>query len=120
MALGCGRLFEGDAVQMWESLSKLKALNPDLTVCSGHEYTSENGQFAITIEPGNTALQSRILEITRKRSRNIPTVPSTLKEELETNPFLRPESAEIRDNLGMKNNTDAEVFAEIRKRKDKF
>jgi hydroxyacylglutathione hydrolase len=120
MALGCGRLFEGDAAQMWQSLSKLKALDPDATVCSGHEYTATNGQFAITIEPQNSALQSRILEITQKRSRNIPTVPSTLRQELETNPFLRPDSAEARHNLGMKNNTDAEVFAEIRKRKNNF
>ena len=120
MALGCGRLFEGDAAQMWESLSKLKALDPDASVCSGHEYTAENGRFAITIEPKNSALQSRILEITQKRSRNIPTVPSTLRQELETNPFLRPDSTEARYNLGMKTNTDAEVFAEIRRRKNNF
>ena len=120
MALGCGRLFEGDPDQMWGSLSKLATLDPDTIVCSGHEYTAANGRFAITIEPKNSALQNRIREIAKKRSRNIPTVPSTLREELETNPFLRPDSTEARHNLGMRNNTDAEVFAEIRRRKDNF
>ena len=120
MALGCGRLFEGDAAQMWDSLSKLKVLDPDAVVCSGHEYTAANGRFAITIEPDNIALQNRIADISAKRSKNIPTVPSTLRQELETNPFLRPNSAEARHKLGMENNTDAEVFAEIRRRKDNF
>ena len=120
MALGCGRLFEGTPIHMWENLSKLKDLDPNTTVCSGHEYTEANGRFAITIEPNNRALQNRIRDITEKRSRNIRTVPSTLREELETNPFLRPDSPEIRHTLGMKTNTDAEVFAEIRRRKDNF
>ena len=120
MALGCGRLFEGTPDQMWESLNKLKTLDPNTIVCSGHDYTEANGQFAITIEPNNSALQNRIKSLIKKRSSNICSIPSTLREELETNPFLRPQSPEIRYILGMTTNSDVEVFAEIRRRKDNF
>ena len=120
MALGCGRLFEGTPDQMWESLNKLKTLDPNTIVCSGHEYTEANGKFAITIEPNNSALQNRINSLIKKRSNNICSVPSTLREELETNPFLRAQSPEIRYILGMTTNSDVEVFAEIRRRKDNF
>ena len=120
MALGCGRLFEGSAQQMWESLSKLTTLDPDCLVCSGHEYTTTNANFALTIEPQNAALQDRVQRISDLRTKNQPTVPSTLHEELETNPFLRPKSADIRHNLSMQDASDAQVFAEIRSRKDKF
>ena len=120
MALGCGRLFEGSPPQMWESLSKLSALDPECIVCSGHEYTAANARFALTIEPQNTELQRRAQSISDRRAQNLPTVPSTLGEELSTNPFLRPDSLDIRNNLRMQNATDAQVFAEIRSRKDKF
>ncbi len=120
MALGCGRLFEGSPPQMWESLSKLIALDPECLVCSGHEYTAANARFALTIEPQNTELQRRVQSISDRRAQNLPTVPSTLGEELSTNPFLRPDSLDIRNNLRMQNATDAQVFAEIRSRKDKF
>ena len=120
MALGCGRLFEGSPPQMWESLSKLITLDPECLVCSGHEYTAANARFALTIEPQNTELQRRAQSISDRRAQNLPTVPSTLGEELSTNPFLRPDSLDIRNNLRMQNATDAQVFAEIRSRKDKF
>lgn len=120
MALGCGRLFEGSPPQMWESLTKLSALDPECLVCSGHEYTAANARFALTIEPQNTELQRRAQSISDRRAQNLPTVPSTLGEELSTNPFLRPDSLDIRNNLRMQNATDAQVFAEIRSRKDKF
>ena len=120
MALGCGRLFEGSPPQMWESLSKLSTLDPECIVCSGHEYTAANARFALTIEPQNTELQRRAQSISDKRAQNLPTVPSTLGEELSTNPFLRPDSLDIRNNLRMQNATEAQVFAEIRSRKDKF
>jgi hydroxyacylglutathione hydrolase len=120
MALGCGRLFEGSPPQMWENLSKLSALDPECLVCSGHEYTAANARFALTIEPQNTELQRRAQSISDRRAQNLPTVPSTLGEELSTNPFLRPDSLDIRNNLRMQNATDAQVFAEIRSRKDKF
>ena len=120
MALGCGRLFEGSPPQMWESLSKLIALDPECLVCSGHEYTAANARFALTIEPQNDELQRRAQFISDRRAQNLPTVPSTLGEELSTNPFLRTDSLDIRNNLRMQNATDAQVFAEIRSRKDKF
>ncbi|MCV2874264.1 hydroxyacylglutathione hydrolase [Defluviimonas sp. WL0050] len=120
MALGCGRLFEGTAAQMWDSLSRLAALPPDTLVCSGHEYTASNARFALTIEPGNSALISRSEAVTEARKKGEPTVPSTLAEELATNPFLRAGLPEVKAALGMAGASDAEVFAEIRSRKDRF
>lgn len=120
MALGCGRLFEGTPDQMWSSMQKLMALPADTTICSGHEYTASNAKFALTVDPDNAALISRSNDITAARAQGLPTVPSLLSTELATNPFLRPADPGIRATLGMQNATDAEVFAEIRKRKDRF
>lgn len=120
MALGCGRLFEGTPEQMWESLSKLAALPPQTQVCSGHEYTAANLAFALTIEPENPELQARGGRIAVARDRGRPTVPSTLSEELATNPFLRAGLADVKSGLNMSHEADSTVFAEIRKRKDSF
>lgn len=120
MALGCGRLFEGTAPQMWASLSKLAALPRDTLVCSGHEYTQANGKFAITVDPDNAALQQRIADIAEARAQGLPTVPSDLGLELDTNPFLRADDPGVQRNLGMEGADPAEVFAEIRRRKDDF
>lgn len=120
MALGCGRLFEGSAEQMWASLSKLAALPPATKVCSGHEYTASNAKFALTVDPDNEDLISRSKAITSARDAGEPTVPSTLALELATNPFLRASDPNIRALLGMKTASDIEVFAEIRARKDAF
>ncbi|MFC6639194.1 hydroxyacylglutathione hydrolase [Sulfitobacter sp. JBTF-M27] len=120
MALGCGRLFEGTAAQMWSSMQKLMALPADTTICSGHEYTASNAKFALTVDPENTALISRSNDIDAARKKGMPTVPSTLSTELATNPFLRPADPGIRAHLGMPTAPDADVFAEIRKRKDNF
>ena len=120
MALGCGRLFEGTAQQMWTSLSRLAALPSDTVVYSGHEYTASNAKFALTIDPHNTDLISRVHAITEARASGIPTVPSTLTLELATNPFLRAADSDIRNRLGMAGATDVEVFTEIRARKDAF
>jgi len=120
MALGCGRLFEGTPAQMWQSMQKLMKLPKDTTVCSGHEYTQSNAKFALTVDPNNDALISRSREIDQARKNGVPTVPSKLVTELETNPFLRPDDSGIRTQLGMENATDTEVFAEIRARKDSF
>lgn len=120
MALGCGRLFEGTAAQMWQSLSKLRALPDETVVCSGHEYTAANAKFAVTVDPDNPQLMSRQEAIVASRLENTPTVPSLLREEKQTNPFLRPDDPAIRAHLGMENADDTAVFAEIRARKDRF
>lgn len=120
MALGCGRLFEGTPEQMWRSLSKLAALPPDTIVCSGHEYTAANARFARTIEPDNAALAARSDRIDAARAAGRPTVPSTLADELATNPFLRAGLQEVKSAIDMTDAADVDVFAEIRRRKDSF
>ncbi len=120
MALGCGRLFEGTAGQMWASLSKLAALPPDTQVCSGHEYTASNAAFALTIEPRNAALAARAEAVRAARERGEATVPSLLSEERATNPFLRAGLQDVKDTLSMGGQDDVDVFAEIRRRKDAF
>ena len=120
MALGCGRLFEGTPAQMYGSLSKLAALPPETTVCSGHEYTATNAAFAKTIDPVNPRLSSRVSEITKARAAGMPTVPSTLAEELATNPFLRANDPTIAAGLGLTGASPVDVFTEIRARRDRF
>lgn len=119
-ALGCGRLFEGTPAQMWNSLQKLMALPDDTVVYFGHEYTQANARFAVTVDPDNAALKARAAEIDALRAKGIFTAPTTLGLEKATNPFLRPHDAGIRAHLRMDKASDAEVFAEIRKRKDNF
>lgn len=119
-AMGCGRLFEGTPEEMWRSLSKIRALPPETKIYCAHEYTQANGRFALTVEPGNAALRQRVERVDKLRWQNKPTVPSTLEEELATNPFLRPESDEIQRNLDLLGSKPVQVFAETRRRKDLF
>ena len=118
--LGCGRLFEGHAEEMWASLEKIRALPPTTRVYCAHEYTEANGRFALGIEPENEALQQRIKQIAERRGQGLPTIPALLADELATNPFLRPHSQAIRHRLGLNHAADWQVFAEIRHRKDSF
>ena len=119
-AMGCGRLFEGTPAMMWTSLSKLMRL-PDATrVYCGHEYTLNNGRFALTLEPENHDLADRMRAVEAARARSAPTIPSTIGLEKKTNPFLRPGSPEIRRSLNLASADDVAVFAEMRKRKDSF
>ena len=120
MALGCGRVFEGTKPQMWVSLQKLAALPSETIICSGHEYTAANAQFAITVDPGNQSLKSRIEDIGVARAAGQYAVPSSLALELDTNPFLRPEDPSIQAHLGMEGASASDVFTEIRTRKDNF
>lgn len=119
-AMGCGRLFEGSAEEMWTSLSKLMRLPDDVRVYCGHEYTEANGRFALTVEPRNPDLAARMDEVRKIRAKGLPTIPSTIGIEKKTNPFLRAGSAEIRKTLELEGARDVEVFAETRKRKDRF
>ncbi len=93
-AMGCGRLFEGSAADMFAAMAKLKALPPETLVCCAHEYTLSNARFAATVEPDNAALQARLASVEADRAADRPTVPFRLREELETNPFLRAETSE--------------------------
>ena len=119
-ALGCGRLFEGTAAQMWDSLQKLMAMPDDTTIYCAHEYTQANAAFALSVEPGNEALVARSAEIDRLRAAGTPTVPTTLKLEKDTNPFLRPMSQNLQETIGMVGGNLVDVFAETRRRKDNF
>lgn len=120
---GCGRLFEGTPAQMFASLGKLAALPGDTRVYCAHEYTEANLRFAAAVEPGNPALQQRIVEVAATRSRGAATVPSRLSEELETNPFLRahiPAVAAAAAKRGCHDDDPLSVFTAIREWKNSF
>lgn len=118
-AMGCGRVFEGNAEEMWRSLEKLAKLPPQTLIYCGHEYTLANAKFALTVEPENAALQARAKEVEAKRARGETTLPTRIDVELATNPFLRPQSSAIRKRLGMEKAPDWQVFGEVRERKNK-
>ncbi|MDR3531076.1 MAG: hydroxyacylglutathione hydrolase [Rhodopila sp.] len=105
-SLGCGRLIEGTAEEMFASLRKLAALPADTQVCCGHEYTESNARFALAVDPDNAALHAFVAKVEQLRSAGQPSVPSTLEDELKANPFLRA--------------PDAASFAALRAKKDKF
>jgi hydroxyacylglutathione hydrolase len=119
-SLGCGRLFEGTAAQMWQSLSKLRALPGATRVYCGHEYTQSNCRFALAIEPENPDLRERADEIARLRAAGEPTIPSTIDLENRTNPFLRADRPELQEPNGWAGQAPVEIFAELRRRKDSF
>jgi len=118
-AIGCGRVIEGNAQMMWQSLKKLMGLPKDTAVYCGHEYTQANARFALTIEPDNAALAKRAEEVDQLRAAGKATLPTTIGLELETNPFLRPHVAAIQRRLGMEGRPEWEVFGEIRERKNR-
>ena len=119
-ALGCGRLFEGTPEQMWASLSKIAAMPKATQLYCAHEYTEANARFAVTVDPANDRLKRRVDEIAAVRAKGLPTVPSTLADELETNPFLRAGDKDVQAAVGVAGGAPADVFAEIRRRKDSF
>lgn len=120
MTWGCGRVFEGTKPQMWDSLQKFKSLPRAMMLYTGHEYTESNGRFALTIEPDNESYHQRMAEVTALRAEGKPTVPSNLGVEMATNPFLRADHPKLQAALGMDGADPAEVFAEVRTRKDNF
>ncbi len=119
-SLGCGRLFEGTAETMWQSLTKLAQLPRETSIYCGHEYTEANARFALTIEPNNLDLEARAEEVSRLRAAGQMTLPTTIGQELATNPFLRADRRRLRTAIGMKDAPAEEVFAELRRRKDAF
>jgi hydroxyacylglutathione hydrolase len=119
-SIGCGRVIEGTPEQMWESLKKLRALPDDTKFYCGHEYTQSNIRFAVTIEPGNKQLAARAAAVERLLGKGAATLPATIGEEKAANPFLRADRPEVAAGIGMTGRTPAEVFAEIRARKNRF
>ncbi len=119
-SLGCGRMFEGTAPMMWASLDKLRRLPAETRVFCGHEYTAANARFAVSIDPDNQTLRRREREIAELRAQNRPTIPSTMGEERAANPFLRADDPTLAVAVGLPDGPPAEVFGEIRRRKDNF
>src|SRR5438034_11417301 len=118
-SIGCGRVFEGTYPMMWDSLLKLRALPDDFKLYCGHEYTAANVKFALTVEPDNAALKARAEEVKRLRAENKPTVPTLLGEEKKANVFLRADEPSVAASVRMKGRNAAEVFGELRERKNK-
>ncbi len=119
-SIGCGRVIEGTAEMMWQSLLKLRALPDDTRFYCGHEYTDANIRFAKTIEPNNTALAARATEVAGLLSAHKPTIPATIGAEKAENPFLRADLAEVAQAVGLAGSPAWKVFAEIRERKNRF
>lgn len=119
-SMGCGRIFDGNAAQMYTSVEKLRALPANTLFYCGHEYTTSNAEFAISVEPNNPDLIARIAEVKTLRSQNKPTLPTLLSAELKTNPFLRLDSPEIRQKLNLQSATNEAVFTKLRSLKDSF
>lgn len=121
---GCGRLFEGSPAQMLASLSSLATLPPSTQIYCAHEYTLNNLRFAQAVEPSNQDIQDKIKRCQELRKMGIPTVPSTIEEELATNPFLRSHQPTVlkaaKERADKSDMTDTEVFATIRAWKDCF
>ncbi|TMM50131.1 hydroxyacylglutathione hydrolase [Qipengyuania marisflavi] len=117
-ALGCGRMFEGQPQQFWDSLDRIRQLPADTALYCAHEYTQANAKFALHADPDNAELQRYASEIDAKRAQGEPTVPTDLGRELATNPFLRADTAVLRDRWG--GNNAAETFAALRAAKDNF
>lgn len=118
-AIGCGRVIEGNAQMMWNSLQKLMALPKETQIYCGHEYTQSNAKFALTIEPENAALAKRAKEVDQLRAAGKPTLPTNIGIELETNPFLRPGVPAIQQRLGLAGKPEWQIFGEIRERKNR-
>lgn len=119
-ALGCGRLFEGTAEEMWSSLSKIANWPGHTKLYCAHEYTQANAQFALSIDPEFPPLLERSAAIDTARRNGEPTVPMTVADELATSPFLRASDQSLAARLGMAGAAPVEVFAEVRRRKDNF
>ena len=117
---GCGRPIESNAKALWTSLQKLTALPDNTLVYPGHDYTEENYEFALTIEPENKTIQTSLADIRKKQRQKNPTVPSTIAREKQTNIFLRANTPEIKAAVNMQNAGDADVFVKLRKQKNLF
>jgi hydroxyacylglutathione hydrolase len=119
-SLGCGRIFEGDHKQMLNSLNKIKKLPKDTKIYCGHEYTYKNAEFCMKYDKDNSNLKERFEIIKKIRSKNLPTIPAILGEELKSNIFLRCDQSDLKNKLNMENCEDFKVFRKVRDLKDSF
>ena len=119
-SVGCGRVIEGTPEMMWRSLAKLRDLPDETKIYCGHEYTAANVRFALTVEPENAALRARAEEVSRLAAAGEPTIPTTIGAEKAVNPFLRADVPAVAAAVGLPNAAPAQVFAEIRGKKDRF
>ena len=119
-SLGCGRIFEGNHNQMLKSLSRIKKLPMDTKIYCGHEYTYKNAEFCMKYDRNNVELKKKFEEVKKLRSNNLPTIPSSLEDELKTNIFLRCNQNDLKAKLNMKNQEDSKVFKMVRDLKDSF
>ena len=117
-ALGCGRMFEGEPEQFWNSLKRIRALPAATLLYCAHEYTEANAKFALHADPDNAELRLYAGQIRAQREKHLPTVPTPLERELATNPFLRADDAALRDRWG--GTSPVETFAALRAAKDNF
>ncbi len=119
-SLGCGRVFEGTHVDMFNSLNKLKILPTETKVYCGHEYTKSNLNFCLKYDPNNSHLKEKSIEVKSKIKNDLPTIPTTIGEELKTNIFLRLDDGDIKKALNLKDSSNQEVFSKLRDLKDIF
>ena len=119
-SLGCGRIFEGDHKQMLLSLNKIKKLPKKTQIYCGHEYTYKNAEFCMKYDINNVDLKKKFDVIKKLRSENLPTVPTSLEDELKSNIFLRCDENDLQIKLNMKNQEDFKVFKKVRDLKDSF
>ena len=119
-SLGCGRIFEGTYQQMFNSLNKIKDLPGDTKIYCGHEYTKNNLEFCLKFDPNNNYLKDKVKVIETKIKERKPTIPSTIKDEIQTNIFLRYDDLNVKGALNLKNASDLEIFTKLRDLKDNF
>ena len=119
-SLGCGRIFEGDHKQMLDSLNKIKKLPRDTQIYCGHEYTYKNAEFCMKYDSDNIDLKNKFEKIKELRLKNLPTIPSSLEDELKSNIFLRCDQNDLKIKLNMENIEDLKVFKKVRELKDTF
>ena len=119
-SLGCGRVFEGTNLEMFNSLNKLKILPSETKVYCGHEYTKSNLNFCLNYDRNNSELKEKSIEVNLKIKNCLPTIPTTIGEELKTNIFLRYDDNDIKRVLNLEDASDEEVFSKLRDLKDVF
>ena len=119
-SLGCGRIFEGTYQQMFNSLNKIKSLPKETKIYCGHEYTKNNLGFCLKFNPNNNYLRNKEKLIDAKIRAGEPTIPSTIKDEIQTNIFLRYDDLDVKNALNLKNASDLEIFTKLRDLKDNF